>query len=293
MIDFTFKTYKELIKIFLENNYRYITFKEYIQKKRLLSNTIDPPQQFKVANQHSSFIILRHDVDRLPYNALHIAQIENNYEIQGTYYFRIDGESYDTRVMQKILDLGHEIGYHYEDVDLVYKGLKAKGQRLILSQDELIDRAYESFCKNLEEFRNIYPVKTICMHGSPLSPFDNKIIWKKYDYRKLGIIGEPYLDIDFNEVFYLTDTGRRWDGEEVSVRDKIKNKRSKNKALNLKFHSTYDIIKAAEQDRLPDRMMITVHPQRWHDAMIPWLKELVGQNIKNVVKKYYFIKKSN
>ena len=36
-----------------------------------------------------------------------------------------------------------------------------------------------------------------------------------------GIIAEPYFDVDFDEVFYLTDTGRRWDGDSVSVRDKV------------------------------------------------------------------------
>ena len=53
---------------------------------------------------------------------------------------------------------------------------------------------------------------TIRMHGSPLSPFDNKIVWQKYNYRELEIIGDPYFDIDWNEFGYLTDTGRRWDG---------------------------------------------------------------------------------
>ena len=42
-----------------------------------------------------------------------------------------------------------------------------------------------------------------------------------YDYRDYGIIAEPYFDVDFDEVFYLTDTGRRWDGDSVSVRDKV------------------------------------------------------------------------
>ena len=65
-------------------------------------------------------------------------------------------------------------------------------------------------------------VKTICMHGSPLSKWDNRDLWKKYDYRDFGIIAEPYFDVDFDEVFYLTDTGRRWDGDKVSVRDKVK-----------------------------------------------------------------------
>jgi len=46
-------------------------------------------------------------------------------------------------------------------------------------------------------------------------------LWKRYDYKGLGIIAEPYLDIDYNQVFYITDTGRRWDGDRVSVRDKV------------------------------------------------------------------------
>jgi len=30
--------------------------------------------------------------------------------------------------------------------------------------------------------------------------------------------------------------------------------------------------------------MITVHPQRWSDSFVPWIRELVWQNFKNVVK---------
>lgn len=44
-----------------------------------------------------------------------------------------------------------------------------------------------------------------------MSRLSNLELWKRYDYKELGIIGEPYLDVDFDEVFYLTDTGRRWD----------------------------------------------------------------------------------
>jgi len=89
-------------------------------------------------------------------------------------------------------------------------------------KERLIDGAYVEFCKNLEYFRTFYPVKTICMHGSPLSKYDNRDIWNKYDYKKLGLIGEPYFDIDFSKVLYLTDTGRCWDGDKVSVRDKVR-----------------------------------------------------------------------
>ena len=51
-----------------------------------------------------------------------------------------------------------------------------------------------------------------------------------------------------------------------------------------KFKSTKDIIRAAEQGLLPDQIMITIHPQRWTNKPLPWVKELVWQNIKNVAK---------
>ncbi|HPI85107.1 MAG TPA: hypothetical protein PLR01_01950 [Bacteroidales bacterium] len=53
----------------------------------------------------------------------------------------------------------------------------------------------------------------------------------------------------------------------------------------LKFHSTNDIIRAAEAGLLPDRIMFTFHPQRWTDKPLPWLQELVMQNVKNVAKR--------
>ena len=73
----------------------------------------------------------------------------------------------------------------------------------------LLDKAIKSFEINLEKLRKLYPVKTICMHGSPLSKFDNRKIWDKFDYRDYGIIAEPYFDVDFDKVFYMTDKGRK------------------------------------------------------------------------------------
>jgi len=132
---------------------------------------------------------------------------------------------------------------------------------------------------NLRKFRQFYPVKTICMHGSPLSKYDNKKIWEKYDYRDYGIIAEPYFDIDFNEVFYLTDTGRSWNNSNASIRDKVDSK------FNIKIKNTHDLIEKIQNNELPDKIMINVHPQRWNDEFVPWVSELVRQNVKNVIKR--------
>jgi len=264
-MDFTIKSYLSLIESLQSNSYIFLPFKEYIQSNLSINQSPNQP-----------IIILRHDVDRIPQNALKLAHLENLLGIKGTYYFRIVPKSYDEQVISEIATLGHEIGYHYEDVDLVSKerGRKGESER---GREELIDAAYESFCKNLELFRKNFDLKTICMHGSPRSKYDNKDIWKKFDYRELGIIGEPYLDIDFNEVLYLTDTGRRWNGNNVSVRDKVTSK------YNFNFKTTMDIIDNI--DELPDKIMFTIHPQRWSNNPAPWVKELVMQNVKNVVKK--------
>ena len=92
-------------------------------------------------------------------------------------------------------------------------------------EKELVDIAIKRFSENLEKLRKIAPVRTICMHGSPMSRWDSRLLWKYYDYRDFGITGEPYFDVDFDKVFYLTDTGRRWDGDSFNIRDKSINRK--------------------------------------------------------------------
>ena len=55
----------------------------------------------------------------------------------------------------------------------------------------------------------------------------------------------------------------------------------------LRFRKTWDIIEAVERGLLPDKVMLNVHPQRWNDRFGPWVKELVWQNVKNVVKRVF------
>jgi len=215
-------------------------------------------------------LTLRHDVDLLPANSLRTARLEADLGLHGIYYFRAVPESWDEEIIRQIDALGHEIGYHYESLTT------CNGD---------IDAAYADFCKNLAALREIVPVKSICMHGSPRSPWDSKDIWKKYDYRALGIENEPYLDTDFSKTFYLTDTGRRWDGYKVSVRDKIPQYQDQWTAQGLTFHTTDDVIQGIHEGRIPKSLMITVHPQRWNPFGPAWCKEFFAQNIKNIIKR--------
>lgn len=279
--DFTLEKYRLLLESLKKKGYSFVTYAEYAageaesvalsagREERFLTRKGQFFQRNAFGRNDKTqramplpLCILRHDVDLLPGNALITARVEKKLGISGTYYFRTTPEVFNAGLIKEIESLGHEIGYHYETMD---------------SSSGNIDKAYEEFCKNLEMFRKITPVKTICMHGSPLSEFDNKGIWAKYSYKDLGIIGEPYFDIDWHQFAYLTDTGRRWDGAEVSVRDKVDSK------YIFNFKKTRDIIDNINS--LPDKMMITIHPQRWTNDILPWTKELVLQNIKNVVKR--------
>lgn len=252
-MDFTLIKYKQLLITLQQAEYSFHPYRDYPE-----------------VSKEDKYILLRHDVDRLPANSLKTAQIEAELGIRCTYYFRAVPESLDVNVLKQIAALGHEIGYHYESLTT------CNGD---------VDAAYQDFRKNLEKLKALAPISTICMHGSPRSPYDSKDIWKKYSYRELGIVGEPYLDTDFSQVFYLTDTGRRWDGYKVSVRDKIVKWQDEWNKKGLVFHKTDDVIAAASEGRLPEKVMITTHPQRWTDSKTGWLKELLLQDAKNVVKR--------
>lgn len=250
-MDFTVKKYIQFLDSIVEKGYTFQTFKESLNSISLKS------------------IVFRHDVDLLPNNSLIFAKIQHELGIKGVYYFRAVPESWDEDIISKISELGHEIGYHYECLTT------CKGN---------LNLAINDFEKNLTSLRKLAPVSTICMHGSPMSKYDSKDLWNMFSYRDFGIIGEPYFDIDFSKVAYLTDTGRRWDGEKVSVRDKVST------SFTHSFKTTDDIIIAAKNRGLPNQIMFTFHPQRWNNNPYLWTQELIIQNIKNTVKRYLFIR---
>jgi hypothetical protein len=250
-MDFTVSVYIKLIECLIERDYTFRTFHQSI-------NCSD-----------EKLLVLRHDVDKLPLNSLKFARMQKRYGINGTYYFRSVPESWDEHVIKSIAELGHEVGYHYENMDITNGDTQ---------------KAWDDFRHNLDKLRSLVDVKTICMHGSPRSKYDNREIWKDFDYHSLGIVGEPYFDINFDEMFYLTDTGRRWDGWKTSVRDKIPQQKQWNRD-GIVFRSTNDIIDSVIKGSFPAKALITFHPQRWHEGVWPWVKELIAQNAKNQVKR--------
>lgn len=216
---------------------------------------------------------LRHDVDLRPNYAFRVAQVEAKMNVHATYYFRAMHFDSHADIIRAIAALGHRCGYHYECLTT------CRGE---------VAEAYEDFCRNLERLRKIVPVSTACAHGSPRSPYDSQDIWKEHDIHALGIDYEPMLDTDFSTTLYLTDTGHRWDGYRVAVRDKVLGCQEKWEAEGLSFHHTDDIIRALSNPQHPIHnynLLINTHPQRWMPFGMEWLKEAVLQNVKNIFKR--------
>ena len=262
--DFTIDTYLKLLRKFDEKSYHFQTFSDFLKT----------PQD--------KVVILRHDVDRLPENSLRFARIQSQLGIKGSYYFRSVKESWDEEIIKEISDLGHEVGYHYENVAAVAKSSHFNNNN---NASDILDLALLDFKNQLNRLRSLVPVETICMHGSPISNFDSKDLWKKYNYSAFDIIGEPYFDLDFSKVFYLTDTGRCWNGYNVSIRDKIEKYQKVWEANGMVFKSSFNIMQALDNNELPFQIMMTFHPQRWNNLNFTWCKELIFQTIKNPLKK--------
>lgn len=220
-----------------------------------------PVTEFYLRHQPANTVVMQHDIDKKPDLALKVADIEAAAGIAATYYFRTVPGSFDAGIMKKIEALGHEIGYHYEVLDT------ARGDP---------EKAIRIFEEDLEKFPS--GIRTICMHGNPLTPWDNRDLWKVHDFGAFDIVCEAYLSFNFSDILYYTDTGRTWNGR-YAVKDTAGAPREA--AGNMK--STPELIAAIRKN--PATFYVVTHPQRWTGAYLPWTCELVGQSLKNIGKR--------
>ncbi|MCU4974203.1 hypothetical protein OB955_15860 [Halobacteria archaeon AArc-m2/3/4] len=218
--DFTFEKYDRLLEAAGENGYDVLTVADYLSRDEL-------PERY---------VVLRHDVDRKVDIARSMAHLEASHDVRSTYYFRTS--TFDPEIVTELEDLGHEIGYHYEEL------ARVGGD---------IEEAYDRFEENLAAFRRHVDVRTACSHGSPLSSHLNLDMWQ--DDRPpaaFDLLGEAYLstetdDSDPDELSYCSDTGRHW-GMVDPVYGLVE--------------TTDDLIELLEVGSCP-QLYVLAHPGRW------------------------------
>lgn len=249
---FTTDAYRELLSAAAAGGYEFLTVADY------LSAAADElPERF---------VVLRHDVDRKVDNAARMARIEAERGIPATYYVRTS--TFDPPFVRGLEALGHEVGYHYEDF------VRADGD---------LDDAHRRFERNLRVFRGEADVRTVCMHGNPLSPHDNREMWTaegapapaEYD-----LAGEAYLSTDFTDVTYFSDTGRTWADGPLKIKDHTVGGSEKAVAAE----STAELSALLREGRV-DRACLLAHPERWADSTPELLAEQTKQHAINTVKR--------
>lgn len=249
MRDFTLEQYEKLICEIQERKIPFFTVYQWMKEKPV-----------------SNGVFIRHDVDRRPNNALNMARLEAKYGVNTTYYFRILPCSFAPSIIEEIESLGHEVGYHYEDLSL------AKGNSR---------KAYELFRINVERMRSHCDLKTIAMHGSPLSPYNNIDLWKSFGYKELGLL-DAFLDIDYSGVFYATDSGRTWAETKSNLRDRVE------QGLAAAAASTEDLIKFVSETSQTLQLALVAHPERWDDNLLDWScqwsKDLAVNSVKRALR---------
>lgn len=235
--DFTLDKYDELCRAIRALDRPVVTIRDFLRQQKQK----EWPKQ--------SMIVLRHDVDRDLPSALRMAERENAYNLPATYYLRTTPAVFKAEAIDKLSQLGHEVGYHYEVLT------KARGD---------LDRATILFQQEIAEFRKIVAVDTISMHGSPLAPWNNLDIWQACDLADFHLLGEAYLSIDYSDIYYLTDTGRSWDSTRYNIRDYVNGPKPP-----TPIHSTDDLIRFLSE-RSDSSVLINAHPNRWTTSVMAW-----------------------
>jgi len=102
--DFTLQSYAKLLR-YLKHSHRIVRVRD-------------------VSWRSTPLLVLRHDIDFSPEAALRVAEIETRLGIRSTYFVLLSSPFYDMSekrnvdIVRRILELGHEIGFHYSPSEL-------------------------------------------------------------------------------------------------------------------------------------------------------------------------------
>jgi hypothetical protein len=242
--DFTPAAFGRILDALEERRYRIVTVREWAR------------------GAADGVAVIRHDVDRRPGNALALARLEAARGVRVTYYFRTTPMAFNARIIREIAAMGHEVGYHYEDLSA------ADGHQ---------QAARRSFAANLARLATLADVKTVVMHGAPLSRHNNLDFWKFATLDEFGLEADALLT-DYARCAYFTDAGRSW--------------RSRANLRDLPPSATFGPATVRSSDDLcayirdvgPPRIAINAHPERWDQALPPWCMQWSIDAAANLIK---------
>jgi hypothetical protein len=191
---FTFGNLKRQYQKAISNGYKIFTCKEfYIYKKQ---NCLP-----------SKIIVNRVDIDLSVKKTEILVDIFNDLKIKGSFFLRLHAPEYNPfsfenyRIIKKLIDSGHELGYHSEVID----------QSVIWGEN-----AKDCLVRDIEIINKIFNIKIVgvASHGG-MTGLNNLDFWKENKPSDFSLLYEGYdKEADYNlfrESFYISDSEwTRW-----------------------------------------------------------------------------------
>ena len=173
------------------------TYRHYFDVLEFLKKTheIGPMNKFFEFKQKEKFVLLRHDIDYSLTYALDLAKLETKHKIKSTYFILLHSQYYNalssinSKIIQKISNLGHEIGLHF-DSDFLTIG-KTKSLQELKDESKILSRLIG---KQIKSF-------------APHNPSINTL--KNFNFIKKNFIN-PYAQEIIDSCTYLSDSSQNW-----------------------------------------------------------------------------------
>lgn len=193
-MNFTFDFIEKEYIRFLNAGYKFLTCEEFA-KLKLAGLAIDKT------------VVNRVDIDLSLKKTEHLVDIFNKLGIKASFYLRLHAPEYNPlafdsyRIIRKLIESGHELGYHSEIID----------QAAIWSEDPEVCLLRD--IKTMEQAFDI-KVKGVASHGGATG-LNNLDFWKDKKAADYGLLYEAYdKEPGFNlfqEAFYISDSEwTRW-----------------------------------------------------------------------------------
>jgi hypothetical protein len=208
------------------------------------------------------FVILRVDVDYREDHAVDLARIAAQHHARGSFYFRCHQGGFALEAIRRIAALGHEVGYHFETLDL------CRGN---------FDAASDLFLQHIDQLRHAgVGVRTVAAHGAPpaAATYRANLDLLRRDPNLLNrahLSGETTLSVDFDRVIYVSDARWRWRRYE-HYRPGAPGQLTSLRAIQETF------------TQRPAGLYINFHPQHWFAHAVPMryfrLRQRIGRRVR-------------
>lgn len=183
--EFTYRNLEEYYKQALDSGYKIITCEQYASSKKVTVPTI----------------VNRVDIDFSVKKTERLIDIYKKLDIKATFFIRLHANEYNPfsfesyRIIRRIIDEGHEIGYHSEIID----------QGVIWNEDP--KKCLERDIVTLEKMFNV-TIKGVASHGG-LTGLNNLDFWDENTPADFGLLYEAYDGKNlklFQNSFYISDS---------------------------------------------------------------------------------------